>query len=192
MKKGVGAVGGCGCKCENCGCRTGSTLQTDENLCPCDCCSSMKMPLLEHQKRRSEDFQTFRLRGLSCMRCISNVKKRIEALDGVKDIEITLKELRVWGQVRMEEVIEAIRTEGYGVWEEDVKVEIPAKSKKIGFMVHGMTCASCVESIEHCVKLMPGVLECTVNLLAEKAEVMYNPDLVSETQIQVRRCFLRS
>ncbi|KAJ3195461.1 hypothetical protein HK101_012028 [Irineochytrium annulatum] len=49
--------------------------------------------------------------------------------------------------------------------------------------VHGMTCASCVNSIESQLRKMDGVLSCTVALLAERAEVHYDPVLLTPQAI---------
>ena len=46
-----------------------------------------------------------------------------------------------------------------------------------------MTCASCVALIERRVKKLPGVHEVLVGLLAEKAEVLYDPTVRSEADI---------
>lgn len=49
--------------------------------------------------------------------------------------------------------------------------------------VHGMTCASCVASIEKHLRSNPAVISCKVALLAERAEVQYNENLLTPQQI---------
>ncbi|EFA74898.1 P-type ATPase [Heterostelium album PN500] len=58
----------------------------------------------------------------------------------------------------------------------EIKVETPSsETNTIAIGVYGMTCASCVGIVEHGVKSVAGVVECSVNLLAERAEVTYHP-----------------
>lgn len=55
--------------------------------------------------------------------------------------------------------------------------------KKLFVGIEGMTCASCVATVESNVKNIPGVLNCVVALLAQKGEINYNRDMVSAREI---------
>ncbi|GAM22607.1 hypothetical protein SAMD00019534_057820 [Acytostelium subglobosum LB1] len=62
----------------------------------------------------------------------------------------------------------------------EIKVEqAPTERTSIVIGVYGMTCASCVGIVEHSITSIPGVIECSVNLLAERAEVTYFPDVAN-------------
>lgn len=52
------------------------------------------------------------------------------------------------------------------------------------FPVTGMTCASCVLSVEKVLKAQPGVSEAAVNLATNTAQVSFDPDLSSEADLQ--------
>ncbi|EGG17701.1 P-type ATPase [Cavenderia fasciculata] len=54
---------------------------------------------------------------------------------------------------------------------------------KILIGIYGMTCASCVGIVEHGIKSTDGVLECSVNLLSERAEVIYQESLTNVKNI---------
>ena len=52
------------------------------------------------------------------------------------------------------------------------------------FVIDGMTCAACALTIENAVKKLDHVDSAVVNLTTEKLTVNYNPDLVSEKEIE--------
>ncbi|MBE2184861.1 MAG: copper-translocating P-type ATPase [Anaerolineae bacterium] len=52
------------------------------------------------------------------------------------------------------------------------------KTTLISLPITGMTCASCVRSVERALSKTPGVVEVNVNLATEKASVSYLPDIV--------------
>ncbi|KAK5575342.1 hypothetical protein RB653_010600 [Dictyostelium firmibasis] len=71
----------------------------------------------------------------------------------------------------------------------DIKIEdqslLSSKSKlieTISIGVYGMTCASCVGMVEHSIKSVEGIIECNVNLLAERAEIKYNPSICKDVK----------
>ncbi|ORX91573.1 heavy metal translocatin [Basidiobolus meristosporus CBS 931.73] len=49
--------------------------------------------------------------------------------------------------------------------------------------IHGMSCASCVASIERALKEQKGVVSITVSLLSERADVRYDSDVIDIDQI---------
>src|SRR5699024_11234472 len=51
------------------------------------------------------------------------------------------------------------------------------------FAVTGMTCASCVQTIEKATSKLDGVIESNVNLATEKMAVTYDPAVVSVSDI---------
>jgi len=55
--------------------------------------------------------------------------------------------------------------------------------KKSKLAISGMTCASCVQSIENYVGSQDGIKNVNVNLLSESAEVEYDPEIIDPTKI---------
>jgi len=51
--------------------------------------------------------------------------------------------------------------------------------KKTEFKISGMTCATCVKTIENALKRLDGIVSVIVNLGAEKAYVTYNPKMTT-------------
>ena len=52
------------------------------------------------------------------------------------------------------------------------------------FVIDGMTCAACALTVENAVNKIDHVDSAVVNLTTEKMTVRYNPDLVSEAEIE--------
>lgn len=57
------------------------------------------------------------------------------------------------------------------------------RAKKASISIIGMTCASCVQSIEEAVSQLPGVGKIVVNLETEKAQVEYAPEFTPLSEI---------
>ena len=57
------------------------------------------------------------------------------------------------------------------------------QAEKAKLRVSGMTCASCVASIENAVKKLPGIKEISVNLMTETAVVEYDPNSVNVDEV---------
>ena len=55
---------------------------------------------------------------------------------------------------------------------------------KRSYPVTGMTCASCVLSVEKALKAQPGVATASVNLATNTAQVTFDPEVSSETDLQ--------
>src|SRR3972149_6079788 len=51
----------------------------------------------------------------------------------------------------------------------------PQASKRVELPVQGMSCASCVATVEGGLRRTPGVREAAVNLAAERASVIFDP-----------------
>ncbi|EAL70528.1 P-type ATPase [Dictyostelium discoideum AX4] len=70
----------------------------------------------------------------------------------------------------------------------DIKIDNNNNNNKLELIeiisigVFGMTCASCVGMVEHSIKSVDGVIECNVNLLAERAEIKYNSSICKDVK----------
>ena len=63
-------------------------------------------------------------------------------------------------------------------------LEMEESQKKAIFEVDGMTCGSCVAIIENYMGNQEGIQSCKVSLLAKKAEVHFDPNLLNEEAIK--------
>lgn len=57
-------------------------------------------------------------------------------------------------------------------------------SKKQTFNVEGMGCAGCASSVQNALRNLDGVSDAHVILQEEKADVTFNPDMVSEEKMR--------
>lgn len=60
------------------------------------------------------------------------------------------------------------------------------ETKKISLPVEGMTCASCVASVEKTVSKVEGIKNVSVNLATEKVSFDYDPELVDLKEVAAR------
>ncbi|KAI9205598.1 uncharacterized protein BJ171DRAFT_63278 [Polychytrium aggregatum] len=59
-----------------------------------------------------------------------------------------------------------------------------ANEELVNLQVRGMTCASCVMRIEDHLKLLPGIIECRVALLSERAQVKFDTSLATASVVE--------
>ncbi len=128
----------------------------------------------EKEKKKAE----IKISGMSCATCAVTVEKSLSSVEGVKLARVNLgTETAVVEYVpekaNMKILEEAVRSAGYDVVNEKVTV-------KIG----GMSCASCVRTVENAINALDGVLEVDVNLGAEKAYIVFNPKMVGLPEIK--------
>src|SRR5215204_2076786 len=108
---------------------------------------------------------TIPVTGMSCASCVRRVERALADSKGVAEASVNFasEEASVAYHpeaTKPEDLIRVIREAGYG-----------ADVGETTFGVTGMTCASCVGSVERSLRKLPGVVEASVNLANEKATV---------------------
>ncbi|MBC8499159.1 MAG: heavy metal translocating P-type ATPase [Candidatus Atribacteria bacterium] len=116
--------------------------------------------------------------GMTCAMCATTIEKSLLNLDGVVDAQVNLGNESVaieydFLKIRYTDLDKAVKDAGYQIINEKVVL-------KIG----GMTCASCVKTIENSLLRLDGIIEVNVNLAGEKAFVIYNPNIVTQADIK--------
>ena len=109
------------------------------------------------------------IHGMSCASCVSTVEAALAAVPGVDKVVVNLAAERGTihydpNRVGPSELVKAIGDSGYTPLVE--KATIP---------ISGISCASCVATIERALKNTPGVVSATVNLATNAAAVEYLP-----------------
>ncbi len=106
---------------------------------------------------------------MSCASCVATVEAAVKNLRGVEAATVNLNTGKALirydpTQAGIGDLERAIREVGYDVGKETLQLEIT-----------GMSCASCVESIEGAVRNLAGVASVAVSLNAGIAAVQYYP-----------------
>jgi Cu+-exporting ATPase len=123
---------------------------------------------------------THKVTGMTCAMCVKTIEKTLGKLEGVHEASVNLAQETANvdydpSKISNEKIVKAIEKVGYGV----------AKNKKdIVVGVGGMTCATCVATVEKSLKKLDGVYEANVNLSSEKARIVLDPTLLGTEDIR--------
>ncbi len=116
--------------------------------------------------------------GMTCASCAASIEKGLSGVSGVSGVNVNFaseKASVTYNADKVDEriLIDAVKEAGYGV----------ALEKKI-LNIGGMTCASCVSSVEKALSSVPGVVSVAVNLASEKATVEYLANQVAPADLR--------
>ncbi|MBY5410867.1 copper-translocating P-type ATPase [Rhizobium leguminosarum] len=114
----------------------------------------------------------FGIEGMSCASCVARVERAIKAVPGVDTASVNLATERATvtfkDTVDSAAVLQAIEGAGY-----------EARIETLEVLIEGMTCASCVSRVERALKVVPGVVDASVNLATGKATIRFAAGAVS-------------
>jgi Cu+-exporting ATPase len=127
----------------------------------------------EKERTGEKEKAELKISGMTCATCAVTIEKSLQGVEGVKSADVNLGLERVVVEydprkAKLADLKKAISEAGYSV--------IP---ERVILRIGGMVCATCVETNEAALRALPGVLEASVNLGAEKAYVTYIPSLVT-------------
>ncbi|KIC10798.1 ATPase [Leisingera sp. ANG-M1] len=104
--------------------------------------------------------------GLSCAGCAGRAERALAGVEGVSSASVNLAnatgQVEAAGDVPLSDLTGALAAAGY-----------PAAESQAVLTVGGLSCASCVGRVEQALLAVPGVLEASVNLANETAQVRY-------------------
>ena len=123
--------------------------------------------------------KTFEIEGMSCASCAQAVEKAVADLSGVKTANVNLATEKLTVSYDQEKISEkmiekAVSDAGYQAIQNTIQ-----KS----FIIEGMSCASCAQTIEKAVNQVSGVDQASVNLATEKMLVSYDPTVLTAGEI---------
>ncbi|MCG9781057.1 heavy metal translocating P-type ATPase [Vibrio brasiliensis] len=127
------------------------------------------------------------LTGLKCAKCVAKLEQALKQSDLNGDFTVTKTELNLVSLHSQQEVIQLIESLGYKastasplsepeqiVEEQDVQVEAEREvstTHSAHLLISGMTCASCVSSVEKALTSVAGVTKAQINLAEQSALV---------------------
>lgn len=126
----------------------------------------------------TEKRMTLPVQGMTCASCVATVERALNGVPGVAKATVnfaTEKATVVYDPsvTGLSELASSVDEAGYQVAVE--RVTLP---------IGGMTCASCVATVERALRDVDGVVSASVNLATEKATVEYVPGAVSVSDLK--------
>jgi len=112
--------------------------------------------------------------GMTCANCAQTVEETVGALEGVENVDVNFASDEATVEydddaVSLAEIYEAVEEAGYEAEKETRTVQ-----------VLGMSCSTCVETVEDAVREVPGVVDVNASYASDEAVVTYNP---SQTEL---------
>ena len=144
---------------------------------------------------------TIELAGMTCGHCVATVEKALLSVDGVRSATAALDSQSAVVSfdplvADLPAIRQAVRSAGYLPQLTDDLVSIaiqpasqgspqpgPRRVRSMRLSIEGMTCASCVRSVEQAVLQAPGVSACEVSLADATARVTFDPDLAGPADL---------
>ncbi|KAH7318872.1 heavy metal translocatin [Rhizoctonia solani] len=125
----------------------------------------------------------FRVEGMTCGACVKSIEDGLRSQPGIHSIQVALLAERavveydpvVWTD---DKIAEEISDMGF-----DATIIPTSATSTLALRIFGMTCGSCVATIEKQVSALPGVLSVAVSLPTERAQIEYNRALVNPRDI---------
>lgn len=113
--------------------------------------------------------------GMSCERCETKISAALEVVPGVKAVRIDRQRdlVQVEGNASRTAIEQAIVAAGYRLerTSDEADSRQSTSSQHIALLIEGMSCASCVRSVESALLNVPGVSAASVNYAAGRANV---------------------
>jgi len=118
------------------------------------------------------------IEGMECASCALTVEKAIHSVNGVKQANVNFANAKAMVsfdplQTGIGSITDAVLSSGY---------QVGRATMRIG--VKGMSCASCVSRVEKALGAVPGVLQASVNLSTEEANVSIVPEMVDFARLK--------
>ncbi len=128
------------------------------------------------------------IRGMTCSMCTRSVETAVSAMNGVVSVNASL----AFNSAHVEftpsktsyhEIVETIEDIGYDVVPRPTSAEdkeVASSMKAIAeFIVSGMTCSMCTQSVVKTLESVPGVESVVVSLSTNQAKVDFDPSMTS-------------
>ncbi|KAJ9061447.1 Cu(2+)-transporting P-type ATPase [Entomophthora muscae] len=137
--------------------------------------------LKNDQETSSLNEVSLNVQGMTCQSCVQSITKAISPLPGILSAQISLEKesaiVKFTHPITKEKIIQAIQDCGFDVSDPN------ASQQHIQILVKGMTCNSCVKSIQTSVASNPGIEQIQVSLEQENASVWFDSRTLTPEEI---------
>uniref|UniRef100_A0A8C9P1V4 Copper-transporting ATPase 2 n=1 Tax=Spermophilus dauricus TaxID=99837 RepID=A0A8C9P1V4_SPEDA len=138
---------------------------------------------------------TFSIQGMTCQSCVKSIEGRISGLKGVVSIKVSLEQgsatvKYVPSVMSLQQIYHQIEEMGFEASIAEGKASswpsrsLPAQEAVVKLRVEGMTCQSCVNSIEGKIRKLQGVVRVKVSLSNQEAVITYQPYLIQPEDLR--------
>ncbi|XP_008070488.1 copper-transporting ATPase 2 isoform X7 [Carlito syrichta] len=138
---------------------------------------------------------TIRILGMTCQSCVKSIEGVISGLKGIVNIKVSLEQGRatvkyVPSVVSLQQVCHQIGDMGFEASIAGGKPaswpsrSLPTQEAVVKLRVEGMTCQSCVSSIEGTIRKLQGVVRAKVSLGNQEAVITYQPYLIQPEDLR--------
>lgn len=126
------------------------------------------------------------IKGMTCASCVNTIEKHLLAINGINSALVALMAQKAEVAynpliIRAEEIAEKVSDLGFDA----VVAEVESSKLDHDITLHilGMTCASCVDTIESNVKKLIGIKSASVALATHKGRFIYDPAVTGPRNI---------
>uniref|UniRef100_A0A8D1VA47 Copper-transporting ATPase 2 n=1 Tax=Sus scrofa TaxID=9823 RepID=A0A8D1VA47_PIG len=138
---------------------------------------------------------TIRVGGMTCQSCVKSIEGRVSSLKGILSVTVSLEQgsaavRYVPSVLSLPQVCRQIEDMGFEASVEEGKAASwpsrvsPAPEAVVKLRVEGMTCQSCVSSIEGRLRKLQGVVRVRVSLGNQEAVITYQPYLIQPQDLR--------
>ncbi|KAL0281219.1 UNVERIFIED_CONTAM: hypothetical protein PYX00_002272 [Menopon gallinae] len=122
--------------------------------------------------------------GMTCMSCVRNIEGKLSAKPGVAEVKVDLDKKQgtvVFDPTQMtaDDIVNAIEDMGFSA-----SLSGEEKSEHVDIIINGMTCQSCVNSIETKIGEVEGIRSIKVTLKNKTGSITYDPAVIDPNKIR--------
>ncbi|KAG9071603.1 hypothetical protein KI688_005816 [Linnemannia hyalina] len=145
--------------------------------------SSSHATLSKALKGRPVKSAQLTIQGMTCASCVASIEKSLKTAPGLVSIKVALLAERatieyIEGETTPREIADLIDDIGF-----EASPIVEKRKDQVDLQVFGMTCASCVNSIEGELRKTPGIISANVSLTLQAAKVEFDNTLLGVRDI---------
>ncbi|GAB6020842.1 hypothetical protein CHUAL_003495 [Chamberlinius hualienensis] len=129
---------------------------------------------------------SIRIRGMTCTSCVNTIETQMLQFVGIETITVSLLAQKAditydSSYINIQQIVNRISDMGFeaGILQE----ECESNREQINIIIKGMTCASCVNTIENTLTRQRGILSAAVALTTSSGKIDYDPTVVGPREI---------